>query len=323
MNSLKIDLLMVAKNLREQWAELRFQNPDLRPLELAEKLGVTEAELVACRVGYGVTRLAEDSIADIYLTLPEVGPITALSQNCACIHENNASFKTIHRNRNLINIGADNLNLQAYIGCFSYAFAVIEESHGKMLESIQFFDAYGRAVHKIYRQPNTNQKLWNRLINTFTAWDQVPFIIIRAGQRQALDLTLRQQIKKSELSSMADNSTAEYLLYKLSTSSLPVMIQTNTDGLLQINSGSICNVKKMGCWLNILDNDFNLHLRYDLIDKTIVSKQKTINGSITSIDLYDKSGRQIVRFFGGGNFSSLSDWTKLADSMATPGYIMS
>ena len=43
--------------LRDAWAELHRREPELRARDLAERLGVSEGELLASRCGEGVTRL--------------------------------------------------------------------------------------------------------------------------------------------------------------------------------------------------------------------------------------------------------------------------
>lgn len=41
------------------------------------------------------------------------------------------------------------------------------------------------------------------------------------------------------------------------------MIFVGNPGCIQIHTGPVHNIKAMGPWLNVLDLDFNLHLRED------------------------------------------------------------
>ena len=45
------------EQLKEGWAALRAAEPKLRIRDAAQRLGVSEAELLATRTGQGVTRL--------------------------------------------------------------------------------------------------------------------------------------------------------------------------------------------------------------------------------------------------------------------------
>lgn len=50
-----------------------------------------------------------------------------------------------------------------------YGFAVAEEKHGLMFCSLQFFDAAGRSVHRIYLTDESNVLAWSRLVTCFRA----------------------------------------------------------------------------------------------------------------------------------------------------------
>jgi putative hemin transport protein len=43
------------------------------------------------------------------------------------------------------------------------------------------------------------------------------------------------------------------------------MVFVGSPGCIQIHSGPVKNIKVMNEWLNVLDPDFNLHVREDLI----------------------------------------------------------
>ena len=71
--------------LLEASRRLREQEPGLRARDLADRLGVSEAELVASRCGDGVTRL-EGPWAPLIEALPALGHIMALTRNDSCVH---------------------------------------------------------------------------------------------------------------------------------------------------------------------------------------------------------------------------------------------
>jgi putative hemin transport protein len=51
-------------------------------------------------------------------------------------------------------------------------------------------------------------------------------------------------------------------------------------------------------WLNVLDPGFNLHLREDHIASAWVVKKPTVDGTVTSLELFDPAGDTIAMLFG-------------------------
>jgi putative hemin transport protein len=50
--------------------------------------------------------------------------------------------------------------------------------------------------------------------------------------------------------------------------------------------------------VNVLDPGFNLHLREDHIASAWVVKKPTVDGLVTSLELFDAQGDTIAMFFG-------------------------
>lgn len=64
----------------------RRDNTNIRERDLADKLGVTEAQLVAAQVGFGATRI----VADMDRLIPAIfrlGEVMALTRNDSCVIE--------------------------------------------------------------------------------------------------------------------------------------------------------------------------------------------------------------------------------------------
>src|SRR5690625_2799126 len=71
-------------------AAFRADNPRARARNVAEGIGVSEAELLASRIGRpneSVIRLRPE-VPDILMECVAVGPVGALARNHACVHEN-------------------------------------------------------------------------------------------------------------------------------------------------------------------------------------------------------------------------------------------
>jgi putative hemin transport protein len=76
------------------------------------------------------------------------------------------------------------------------------------------------------------------------------------------------------------------------------MVFAGSRGCVQIHAGTIRNVKPMGPWLNILDENFHMHLRLDHIADLWAVRKPTDRGQVTSVEAYDANGSLIVQFFG-------------------------
>jgi putative hemin transport protein len=73
----------------------------------------------------------------------------------------------------------------------------------------------------------------------------------------------------------------------------------------------------MDPWLNILDQNFNLHLREDHIYDSWVVRKPTDDGIVTSLELFDKAGEVIAMFFGERKPGSpeLDSWRGIVEDL--------
>lgn len=339
--------------LRQAWSELRAAEPDMYARNMAQRLGVSEGELVACRVGDGVTRLQEGAAAEIFSDLRAVGRVMVLTRNDHCVHEKKGWFEGIQLGKTMGAIVGGAIDLRVFLTHFRHGFVVVEGRPGQERESLQFFDGDGTAVHKVYRLEQTDAAAWQQLVARHAAADQTPGMTVqpvadplphvlpdevvdiqalRAGWRamgygphefygllKRLQTTRLQalHVVGSEFARRARDDAAERALHAVARSGLPIMVFTGSPGLVQIHSGPVRNIKPMGPWLNVLDEDFNLHLRLDQVAESWIVKKPTADGPVTSLELYDVRGGQIVQFFGQRlpGRPEIAAWTALADSL--------
>jgi len=76
------------------------------------------------------------------------------------------------------------------------------------------------------------------------------------------------------------------------------MVFVGNRGMIQIHTGPVKTIRVMGPWLNVLDPDFNLHLRADLIASAWAVRKPTSDGIVTSLELFDAEGENIAMLFG-------------------------
>lgn len=352
MSKNSIEAVAIA-SLKQAWQQLRAAEPDLYARNMANRLGVSEGELVACRTGEGVVRLHADDWGDIFRGLRSVGRVMVLTRNDHCVHEKKGWFEGVHLGKAMGAIVGGAIDLRVFLTHFKHGFVVSEARQGVRRESLQFFDSDGTAVHKVYRLEQTDGPAWEHLVARYTAAEQAPGLIVqpaadplprlladgevdadalRAGWRameygphelygllRRLRTTRLQSLRVvgDEFARRARHDVVERALREAARTGLPLMVFTGSPGLVQIHSGPVRNIKPMGPWLNVLDEDFNLHLRLDQVAESWIVKKPTPDGAVTSIELYDAWGGQIVQFFGQRlpGRPEIPAWTRLADSL--------
>ncbi|RDD82430.1 hemin-degrading factor [Dyella tabacisoli] len=342
---------MPIPHLLAAWRQLRESEPNLRARDLAERLGVSEGELVASRCGDGVTRL-QAPWPELIHALPELGRVMVLTRNDSCVHEKKGTFAHIEIGGAMGVVLDEAIDLRLFLTHWKHGFAVRETSRGRMLQSMQFFDGDGRAVHKIYLTDDSNRDAWRSLTSRFAAGVQSPLLelrtvaeplphmlcdeavdieSLRAGWRAMRDphdffaLLKKRQVTRvqalhlvgSEFARQVRNDAIHLALESAAASGLPIMVFVGSPGVVQIHTGPVHNIKPMGPWLNVLDEDFNLHLRVDHIVESWVVRKPTPEGPVTSLELYDARGGQIVQLFGKRKpgIPELEAWRALAESL--------
>jgi putative hemin transport protein len=88
------------------------------------------------------------------------------------------------------------------------------------------------------------------------------------------------------------------VLTALAGSGVPCMIFVGNRGCIQIHSGPIHALQPMGPWQNVMDPDFNLHLRRDHIAEVWVVDKPTSRGPALSVEAFDRDGGLILQAFG-------------------------
>ena len=77
------------------------------------------------------------------------------------------------------------------------------------------------------------------------------------------------------------------------------MVFIGNRGCLQIHTGLVRNIRMFGTeWLNVLDEDFSLHLRDTAVASAWIVRKPTMDGIVSSLELFDGNGDTLVIFFG-------------------------
>jgi putative hemin transport protein len=108
------------------------------------------------------------------------------------------------------------------------------------------------------------------------------------------------------------------ILRAASQDALPIMIFVGNRGCLQIHTGTVSKVVPFGEWINVLDPEFNLHLRDSGVASAWRVRKPTRDGIVTAVELYDADGGNIALLFGKRKPGEVEDvrWRDLAEGLA-------
>jgi putative hemin transport protein len=343
------------QSLKQRWQQYREGNPQIRIRDAARELGASEAELVATRCGEGVIRLAKPNgdkgWGEVIEQLPALGDAMALTRNEHCVHERYGRYRHVGIYGSIGNVVGPDIDLRFFLNRWHHGFVVAEEtSHGRR-ESIQFFDRDGTAIHKVYLQAGSDHAAFAALVERFRSENQSCDLTVEAypprdvdhpdadidvaafaegwrrlqdtheffgllkthgvGRRQALRL-----IGKEFAEPLVVNA-AEGVLGRAADSSTPVMVFVGNPGMIQIHTGPVQRIVPRGDWLNVLDEEFNLHLRQTAVTEAWAVRKPTQNGVVTSVEVFDAEGDLIVQFFGKRKpgQAELEAWREIVGSL--------
>jgi putative hemin transport protein len=337
------------QDLAQRWAELKAATPHLRARDAAEQLQVSEAQLVDSQVGATARRLKADWPV-FFAALPKLGRVMALTRNEDCVHERRGAYEPASFEGHVgLVLGAD-IDLRIFLMHWKTLFTVEEPGRKGLMRSLQVFDAQGTAVHKIYAEETTDLDAWSALVDSLATEAGEPLAVATLEKKTPASAEVDREIFLAEWSALKD--THEFfgflrrhkvepteafrlseghfttrlttqgtndLLTRASEQKVPIMVFVGNPGLIQIHTGPVDRIVRMGPWLNVLDADFNLHLREDRIGETWLVRKPTVDGVVTSVEVFNKDGGRIATFFGKRKPGELelTAWRELAEGLAT------
>ena len=240
------------------------------------------------------------------------------------------------------------IDLRFHFENWKYAFAVAQPGRdGKLSRSLQFFDAQRDSVHKLYVRSDAGVAVFDQLVATFRAPEQSAQLNVLAAASKVAekpDASIdvkefqlawkemtdvhqfaqilrefklsREQALRLAPAGMVERVTPEALrtlLENAAKDKVAIMVFLGNDGLTQIYSGKIEKTMAAGGFYNVLDPDFNLHIR----DTALRSGWVVKRGGVTSIEFFDNDGTQVLTFFGVRERGKPQPqaWNDLTDSL--------
>ncbi|MGO2336404.1 hemin-degrading factor [Providencia sp.] len=323
--------------LFERYQQAKTENKAKYARDLAAYLEVSEAELLHSRVGHDKAQRLNVDAPTLLTALAAVGQVKAITRNEYVVHEqvgryDNAKFSS--HGGLILNPRA--LDLRMFFSHWDSVFTLSEEAKNGERHSIQFFDKQGDALHKVYTTDETDLAAWNALIEQYSTTEN-PLLELEAAKpytTQPINDELKQQLeqewrnmtdvhqffillKKNNLSrQQVFSAVSDDLAWKVPTDSFnqlvntafndqnEIMIFVGNRGCVQIFTGQIKRIMPYQSegsdlkWLNIFNPDFTLHMIENDIAECWVTRKSTQDGFVTSLEVFDKDGNQIVQMYG-------------------------
>ncbi|NGZ84230.1 hemin-degrading factor [Duganella aceris] len=229
-----------------------------------------------------------------------------------------------------------------------YAFAVVQPGKdGVVSRSLQFFDTHGNAAHKLYVKSEAGVAVFDQLVADYRNPEQSADLKVTAAPAKAAEkpdsaIDVKEfQLAWSELTDvhqfnrllgefgvsreqamrLAPAGAAQrigpqavrQLLEESARQKLDIMAFLGNESVIQIYSGKVVKVMEAGGWFNVLDPEFNLHLRDSAFSGGYVIKR----AGVTSVEFFDKNGELVVSFFGvrERNKPQPQTWTDLTAAL--------
>jgi putative hemin transport protein len=336
--------------LARRRAALAAAEPRLYPRDIAARLGVTEAEIVALDEGGLATRLRPDWTG-LLGRAAALGEVMALTRNADAVHEKIGTYGALEGGPSVGLFVGEQIDLRLFFSRWAFAWALAPATPDGR-RSLQFFGHDGAAVHKIYSRPGTDTVAWDALVSGFAASLPPPAVAAPAstspprpdaaidvpGLLAAWDglrdthhfvpLLQRYEVTRTQAFRLAGPGRARPVppaslratLEAAAAGGVPIMVFVGNAGCIQIHTGPVAALRAMGPWFNVLDPGFNLHLRETAIDTAWVVRKPTDDGVVTSLELFDARGEAIATLFGRRKPGQAEDpaWRALAEGLAGP-----
>lgn len=331
--------------------EARRANPKMRERDLATQLGISEAQFLEAFVGEHVERIEPD--LDVFFPmLSEAGVVMALSRNPSAVHEKTGPYEKYSAGKHASVVLGKDIDLRIFPKHWRHGYHVTKSmDDGSALQSFQFFDARGNAVHKVFTRDATDLAKWKLIRDRLRKDDAGPAFkpALPASQTEKptheamsalreiwatmedthqFQAMLRKtgisrhdaiRLVGEDFAQRLSDDAAELLFEQLSEQEVSIMAFVRNAGILQIHSGPVRNIKKMGPWINVLDSGFHLHLRMDHFAAIWLIRKPTSNGDIYSIEIFDENDEQVILINGdrrGGDVcEDVARWDALVQSL--------
>jgi putative hemin transport protein len=336
--------------LKERWETFKKENPKTRIRNAASTLGVSEAELLATLCGGTVTKLNPD-FKGILSRIGELGNVKAITRNDDVVHERVGQYKNGTFTSHVCLFVGEDIDLRIFLNQCKFAFAVQETYKDKPRYSLQFFAKDGLALHKIYLINQSDETAYHQIVKDFKNEEQNEQLDIILDEKKINELpdeeidvkgfhdawinlkdthdffgvTKKYKVTRSQAlrlapegnySTCVQNSALRHIFKAAVAKQVPIMVFVSNKGIIQIHTGTIRKIMDYEEWFNVLDPEFNLHLKESAISQSWIVRKPTSDGIVTSLEIFNTKNEVIATIFGKRkpNIPELESWRTIVEN---------
>lgn len=314
--------------LREKYDALITSKGRRFVRDAARELGTTEVQLTAALPGRTVL---DGRVVELFKRFPELGAAKVIVRNESAVLEKWGKINQVEivDGHALGQVVGDDVDLRLFLRSWKTAILVEEDVPSGKRTSIQIFDRHGDAVIKVYGEdeasnatlvaiaaahrgsggavsvepfvrPTKKPRPSEATVSAFQkAWDGMKdthdfFLLLRD---HGIDRVTALEVAGPDRAREVVTTACETVLEAASKSGEPIMIFVGNRGVLQIHTGPVKRVVRQAGYLNVLDPELNLHLRDQDIARAFVVRKPTVDGIVTSLELFDKDDETIALLF--------------------------
>ena len=340
---------MAQKQTAEAIRAARKEDPKSRDRDFADRLGISEAQLVAAHLDYGVRAITADP-DKLMPAVSQLGEVMALTRNESAVHERVGTYGEYHSGAHAAMELGKEIDLRIFPKHWVTAFAIEQETENGLRRTVQVFDAAGDAVHKVFLREESKHDAWTDVVeslviegsDTLDVADRLPAEAAKQNPAKR-DMLLSEWAKMTDThqfmrltSKLGMNRLGAYrmvagedwvqpldlsapamLLDAVAQAGQEVILFVGNRGMIQIHWGPLVNIRPMGPWLNVLDDRFDLHLRGDHVAEVYAVTKPTKRGAALSIEMFDATGMLIAQVFGqrSGEDDDLAGWEAIVSAL--------
>lgn len=278
-------------------------------------------------------RRLDDNWDALVPALHSLGEVMALTRNAHAVIEVHGVYDNYERMGLMANVVGERIDLRLLFRNWHAAYAVDLPTSRGINPSIQIFDRHGDAVHKVFVGTRAPRENFDALVvdreapaasapifepaspavvetpeasallaraSLLDAWSELKdthdfFPMLRRlklARHQALALAEGMYTRRVALDAHAT------VIKQAAACALEMMCFVSSRGVIEIFSGRIKQVKRLGTWFNVLDPHFNLHLDESAVAHAWVVSKPTVDGPVHSLEIYDAEHTLILQCFG-------------------------
>lgn len=311
----------------DAFRSLRESSPTTPAIVLAERLGISEGELQAARLGEDVVtiELPPKALATRFANL---GHVKALTRSRHAVLEQQGCYPLLQGGAHAgLMLDPGGLDLRLMFGQWHWACLIRDALPDGERLSVQIFDRYGRAVHKVFSlavmPPDAWQTLWDEGTTECPGFEdqaepdssappvQAPAQLADEWAslndvHQFFGLLRRHQLTRYQANTLMEGhftravpkDSVGQLLDEAAHNTQAVMLFVASPGCVQIRTGTVPEPVRARGWLNLFAEDATLHLDDAAIENVWEVHKPNRDGGVTSLEAFDAQGELVLQIYG-------------------------